>query len=327
MAPRWIHLSLFASVLLASVAVAQNNNDRNRQEEAERRQLENLRREVRELERTVKQVEEELESRRKQLADAPKTINPAEKTLKDSEQRLEKASGVMAGVRKGVEEAEAKEVAVLRLLKSQFDGADQLDAAESRLEESSRRLAQARQEGVEKLGKDAGYKAAQERVTTATIRVEVLKEQREEGRVSSSDVADAGALLVQFQQELEAMEAKVLAGNERYRQAARDVEEARRTLADLRSRMVEKVKTHPDYAKAEGDMAAARQAFGAATREVADAGKARAEASGTLSRLKAQVKEFERDTERLKSRREALQSQLRAKEQRADDYARSIRRR
>ena len=328
MAPRLIHIALFAVALTASasITVAQNNNDRQRVEEAQRRQLENLRREVRDLERTVKQVEEEIESRQKQLADAPKTINPAEKALKEAEQRQEKAGNVIAGLRKRVDDAQAKELNVLRSLKSEFAGADELDAAEAKLEASIKRMDQARESGVAKLAKDARYKAAHERVETARIRIDVLNEQREAGRVSSTDVADAGTLLFQFQKELDAMEARVLADNEAYQQASKEVEEARKTLAYLRAQMIEKVKTNPEYAQAEKELAQAREAFGEATREVAEAGKARAEASGTLSRLKAQVQEFERDTQRLKSRREVLQSQLRAKERRVSDYARSIRR-
>jgi len=316
----------FLLMLVTSGVAGQNDRDRDRNDEAERRQLENLRREVRDLERTVKQVESDIESRKKQLAEAPKTINPAEKELKESEKRHDKATEVIVGLKKRADEAQANELKVLRSLKSQFDGADKMDEAEAKLEAAEKRLEAAKVAGVEKLSKDASYKAAQDRVFTAKIRMEVLNEQREEGRVSSANIADAGALLFQFQRELDAMEAKVLTSDERYKQALKDVEEARTTVEQLRSQMVEKVKTHPEYEKASKDLLAAREAFGEATREVTQASKSKAEATGNLSKLKAQVKEFERDTERLQSRQQALQSQLRAKEKRADDYERSIRR-
>ena len=66
------------------------------------------------------------------------------------------------------------------------------------------------------------------------------------------------------------------------------------------------------------------EAIRAATRELQATSKARIEASSTVSKLKSQVKEFERDTQRLEARRKAMEAQLRVKEQRANDYARGI---
>jgi len=317
-------LVLVIVLLCAAALSADPATDRQRELEAQRRYLENLRREVTNLERDVRSVESQISDRQKQLAEAPKTIKPAEAALAAAEQRQNKAKSVMPDSKKKVDDADAKVIAVVRSLKSQYDGAAQLDATETKLADARTRLDEARKTGVEKLKNDAQHKAAKQRAELAQIRVEAINEQRERGEGSSADVVDAATDLLRFQNELTALESKVLAADERYTRAKADLQEAEKTLAYLREQMSEKLKNHPEYSAADGALAKAREAWGAATRELQEASKARAEASGTVSKLKAQVKEFERDTERLKSRKQSLEAQLRAKERRAADYARSI---
>lgn len=325
--PFRLPLALLAALLLSLLNAplhAQKDRDRERDYEAERRQLENLRREVRDLERTITEVDSQIQDRKKQLADAPKTINPAEKALKEAETRQDKAKGVMPDTKKRLDEADAKVVNVLKGLKSQYAGAAELDAAEAKQIEARAKLEEAKRLGVEKLKNDSAYKSAKNRVEISQSRVTVLQEQREAGTGSTADLADASEQLLRYQLELDELEAKVLGSDERYRKAKIELEEADKTLTYLRSQMVEKLKNHTDYSTATASLTAAREKFADAMKEMQEASKTRAEASGTLSKLKAQVKEFERDTERLQSRKEALKSQLRAKERRAEDYARQI---
>ena len=309
---------------MASVVHAQKDRDRARDLEAERRQLENLRKEVRELERSVTQIERDIEDRKKQLAEAPKTINPAEKALKEAEHRQEKAKGVMPDAKKHVDDADAKVNAVLKGLKSQYEGAAELDAAEVKLTEARAQLEEAKRVGVEKLKNDAGYKAAKNRVEISQARVDAINEQREAGNASSTDLAEASSLLLRYQLELDELEGKVLASDQRYSKAKNEADEAEKTLTYLRGQMVEKLKNHAEYSAAVAALAAAREKYGEAMKEMQESSKIRAEASGNLSKLKAQVKSFAADTERLQSRKEALKAQLRQKERRADDYARQI---
>lgn len=311
---------------LAPPVAAQFGRDRSRNYDAERRQLENMRREVANLERDITKLDGEIENRQQQLADAPKTIDPAEKALAEAEKRQDKAKAVMPEVKKAVDEADSAMNIVLKLLKSGYDGAAQIDAAEAKVAEARARQTEARTAGVAKLKDDPGYKTARRRVEIAQTRMDFFQQQREDGKGSGSDVVTAASELLRFQNELEALEAKVLVADSRYGKAKEDMVEAEKTLTYLREQMVEKVKTDPKYVSAETALGEAREKYAAAAKELHDASTQRLESSSTLTRLKSQVKEFERDTARLKGRRQMLEAQLRVKQRRAEDYARSIRR-
>ncbi len=327
MVPRLLPILLFATLFALPPHAFAQQSDRERIEEAQRRTLENMRREIRELERTIQQVESSLKDRNKQLADAPKTINPAEKELKESDKRLDKAKGVIPDLKKQLEAADAKLQATLKSLRVNYPGAVDMDKAEVKLDEARAELGAAKIEGVKKLKDDPQYKSAKNRVDVTKTRVSVYEEQRAAGQVDSAQLAEELNHLQRFEADLAQLEAKVLATDARYRKAQAGLEEAERTLTYLRGQMVEKVRGNPDFISAEKEQAQAKESHAQAVREVIEAGKARQEAFSTLNKLKAQVKEFERDTERLKARKVTLESQLRAKEQRADDFARSIGRR
>ena len=315
-----------ALILAVLVAPAVAQKDRNRNYEAERRYLESLRREIRNIESNISKMESSIDDRKKQLADAPKTIDPAVKEMNENEKRHEKAKDALPDARFKLDDAQKKVSEVMKSLRNEYDGADELDAQEKKIEEARTKRDALREKAVANMKANPEHEVLTKLVNQARIRVKVIKEQVEDGKGLSSDLIDASTELLNYETQLDAIEEGVLSKNEAYKKAEKDLEEAENTLDYLRMRMSEKLRTNPEFKSAEDKLAAAKEAFILAQKEVQEAARARFDAVAKVNKLKSQVRSFEADTNRLIAQKASLENQLRVKEQRARDYERSIRR-
>lgn len=312
-------LALMLCLLLTAgpslrAAPKNNNNDR--------KYLEQLKRQVKEVEQEIKQLDGVIDKRKKELAAAPKTIDPAKKQVEDTDRQFEQSREQMVGLRQTLVEADEKLAGLMKELKSDFDGSAELLAAEQKLVEAQRKLAAVEAPLRRELEKDETYQRLAARVREAKVRVAVTSEQQQAGDASPSQVRLAAAELLRYELQLNRIEEEAFTASDDYNKALAAVEAAQEHLRQVRIAAGQKLKSDPQYAKAEAAAEAARSEWKAGQDTLRQAGADRAAARANLAKLEAQVKVFAYQTDQLIARRQQLQVQLKTRQQRVKDYQR-----
>lgn len=301
---------LFVTASTPNVDAAKNNKNQNRDA------IRSVERKISDIKKNMSKLEKDISGRMKQIKeDAPKKVNPVLEALKTAEVEEKKAKSEMLRRREVLQNAEADLKTVSSSLKTGVSSNSGYRSAEAELLKAENALGIVEDKLEKALSSDAAYVSAKKRAESAKIRVEVLNDRIKEGSASPRDLVQASNDSLIAESKLRRIKEDRFKSDEGYTKAQARLAKANEGMLAARAASTSAMKGKPQYTAALTNLETAKAAFVEANNALRVASSAKFKHAAQINRMKAEVRKFASDTDRLIGRRNQLKNEL-AKQER-----------